>query len=489
MRVLVVFIVLTCASQCVLGVGKTSKSGTYASITQRKEKNIIAATTTKSSKPTKNFSGAAAQQSFSLLPGGLGCILGGALAHLTLGTLYCWGNFLSYAPSSLRFFDGLEHPGQQADALYVIPMTLLAQASAMPFGPTLVAKIGSARTLLLGSLLTAFGVYAASFQKRLGLFMFFYSIVFGTGVGLAYTAPMIAGWKWMPDAKGLVSGGILAGFGAGGFIFSLIGTKLVNPSGANPTQGKFPAHVYDAFPMMLRKLAVLYVLTAAIGSLLVSEPTPVASADTKKSAPTPAIAGLTAREALKTRQFWQMWAMIISSGSAGLTVSSIYKQFAASAPQLAGDGYQAAVGGLGALFNGIGRLAWGLLADKIGFKKSFTALTILQMSLMASYSHSTFSKLAFTTNTCLLFFCLAGNLALMPSAAQRMFGPKAGATIYGIMFSAFGIASVFGSSLTKALNSSYGWSGTFGVLSALSALATLIVTFLSPINTLPSSAV
>ena len=29
---------------------------------------------------------------------GPAAIIGGALAHLTLGTLYCWGNFLSYSP-------------------------------------------------------------------------------------------------------------------------------------------------------------------------------------------------------------------------------------------------------------------------------------------------------------------------------------------------------------------------------------------------------
>jgi predicted MFS family arabinose efflux permease len=57
------------------------------------------------------------------------------------------------------------------------------------------------------------------------------------------------------------------------------------------------------------------------------------------------------------------------------------------------------------------------------------------------------------------------------------------------MFSAFGIASGFGSSLTKALSASYGWAGTFNVLAVLSVLATVIVSQLTPIKALPSSAV
>lgn len=125
---------------------------------------------------------------------GPSCILGGALAHLTLGTLYCWGNFISYCPQNLKFFDGKSHPGSQPDALYVIPLTILFQAIAMPFGPSLVKAIGSRRTMLLGSWLTALATYLASFQKDLASFMLFYSALFGIGAGLAYVSPMIAGF-------------------------------------------------------------------------------------------------------------------------------------------------------------------------------------------------------------------------------------------------------------------------------------------------------
>jgi OFA family oxalate/formate antiporter-like MFS transporter len=488
MRVVLALLALVLVCQTALASLSVDRGTTlHGSRTEKKGAAVavVGAAVKTSSKKTTGAATVAAP----LELGGLGCIVGGALAHLVLGTLYCWGNFLSYSPLSLRFFDGQEHPGAAPDSLYVIPLTLVAQAAAMPFGPGLVSKYGASRTLLLGSLITAFSVYAASYQERLGLFVAFYSLLFGTGVGLAYTAPMIAGWKWLPNAKGLVSGGILTGFGAGGFIFSLIGTKIVNPKGLNPIKGKFPPEVYANFPKMLRTLSLIYAATATVGSLLITEHKAVPTSKGKAAAVAPELPGLTLGEALKTQQFWMMWAMIISSGSAGLTVSSIYKQFASGAPALSGDAYQATVGGLGALSNGFGRLLWGLIADKIGFKKSFTILTLLQMTLMATYSSSIWSKQVFAAHTCMLFFCLAGNLALMPSAAQRMFGPRAGATTYGVMFSAFGIASVFGSSLTKALSASYGWAGTFNVLAVLSVLATVIVSQLTPIQALPSSAV
>lgn len=322
---------------------------------------------------------------------GTASILGGFLSHLALGTIYCWGNFVSYSPLNLRFFDGKMRPGPP-DALYVLPITFLAQTIVMPFAQSIFKKIGASKSLLIGSWIAAASVYLASYQTTLLNFILTYSVLFGVGLGIGYAAPMYAGWKWLPKNKGLVSGGVLAGFGGGGFLFSLIGSKLVNPKGLNPIGGQFPSEVYNRFPTMLRTLAAFYAVLGLLGSLLVSEP------DTDKSSSTAAPAapatGVTVKEALSSWQFWWMELMVILSATAGLNTVVIYKQFAATASVLAGDRFQALVGGIGALFNGSGRLFWGNLSDKIGFKKSFTILTILQLVLMLTYQFSRISKVS-----------------------------------------------------------------------------------------------
>lgn len=68
----------------------------------------------------------------------------------------------------------------------------------------------------------ALGVFLASYAPNLATFMFCYSFLFGTGIGLAYTAPMVNGWRWFPNRKGMVSGAVVAGFGAGGFVFNQV---------------------------------------------------------------------------------------------------------------------------------------------------------------------------------------------------------------------------------------------------------------------------
>ena len=306
---------------------------------------------------------------------GLACIVGGALTHLTFGSLYCWGNFNSYAPSHLR-------------SDLVFPLTMVAQCLTMPFGPLFVKKLGARTTLLLGAWIMAAGVFFSSYAKNSAVFIMLYSIVFGGGVGLAYTAPMLAGWSWMPQSKGLVSGAVLTGFGAGGFFFNIIGSKIANPLGVDPVNGKFPAEVYEQFPVMLRKLAMIYVGLSFVGSLLISEPV----VSKEKVAVTPNVPGVSIGEALKTNQFWLMWAMIITSASAGLNVAAMYKQFAGISPALKGDSYQSVVGAVGALFNAMGRLFWGALSDKIGFKNSFMALTVSQAAVQFLYPYSAKSK-------------------------------------------------------------------------------------------------
>lgn len=321
MNCLLLLILLIC---CYININNAKTSTSISTISSLKT-----GTMKKMEKKSIAIVGAAITESTSTISSSklpdlkvISCILGGALAHLTLGTLFCWGNFMSYAPSFLTFFDGIEKSGQP-DKLLVIPFTLVAMCLTMPFGPIVVGKIGSQKTMFIGTLLVSLGVYLASYAKSLLTFILCYSGLFGAGVGLSYAAPMIAGWKWLPNAKGLVSGVILTGFGAGGFIFNLLGTSFVNPKGLNPTNGKFPAEVYDAFPIMLKKLAILYFIVGSIGAAMITVP---ATTTKGKAQAVAAPQGVGVLEAIKTPQFWILWTMILLSASAGLNVAAAYKQ-------------------------------------------------------------------------------------------------------------------------------------------------------------------
>jgi MFS family permease len=58
--------------------------------------------------------------------------------------------------------------------------------------------------------------------RSLLLLLLIYGVGFGVGIGLTYVAPLMCGYRWDPDRKGLVSGWVLAGFGAGALVFNQV---------------------------------------------------------------------------------------------------------------------------------------------------------------------------------------------------------------------------------------------------------------------------
>ena len=87
------------------------------------------------------------------------CVLGGLMAHLILGTVYCFGNFLSYAPDSLRFFNGLAGAaGAVPDAVQVFPFALLSLNLGLPIGARLNKALGPRLTTVIGTSLMCLGI-------------------------------------------------------------------------------------------------------------------------------------------------------------------------------------------------------------------------------------------------------------------------------------------------------------------------------------------
>ena len=60
-------------------------------------------------------------------------------------------------------------------------------------------------------------------------FAVFYGAFFGIGVGFSYLPPILSGWSYYPERKGMVSGIIVGAFAFGAAIFDQIAGALVNP--------------------------------------------------------------------------------------------------------------------------------------------------------------------------------------------------------------------------------------------------------------------
>lgn len=396
----------------------------------------------------------AADESQSQLKGSI-TVAGGVLAHLILGTMYCWGNFLAYAPASLLFFDGLPHPGATPDAIQVMPFALVALNLGMPVGAFANKKLGPKATTLIGCGLMVLGTFMGSYQTRLLPFMLCYSLVAGVGTGMSYSTPMIAGWSWFPQSKGLVSGLILFGFGAGAFIFNKVGTGLA--------LGGLP------WGPMLRKLSVVYAIISLAGaSLIQQKPAPPPAAPEPPPPPeecdvsienvlvptsSPEVCdapGATFMQAVRSKRFALLWCIGLMAFTPGLTVLGLYKRFGMSSGAIiASDRFQSFVGGIGAISSGVGRVFWGKVVDKIGFQAGYTTTTVLQALLMLALPLTVGSKAAFAAAICAVLFSLGGSIAMFVTVNAQIFGLANAGEIYSLLFSAFALASVVGAKLTS----------------------------------------
>ena len=322
-------------------------------------------------------------------------VFGGLCIHLFCGNLYLWGNIQNYVVSYYHY----NVNGHQADpnstlaiAVMVLPLSGTIQAFASPLGTYLLKKWHPKVIMLIGSSIMVFSVLIASYAQTWWMFVIFYAVIFPFGVGLVYWTPIICGWEWFPERKGLVSGVIIGGFGFGAFIFGFISTAIANPNNLKPSvphdgsgfsDNLFPVEVAVNVPTMLRTCLTYWTALAIISCLCVSrnpeydqnrasgEKEPSTRNPTRPEKAKQDDTYITVKEALSTRRFWHMALMLLFGIYYGLMLVNIYKL---AAQDVLSDKVLTIAGAVGSVCNGTSRIVWASFQDKYGFKKVYRCL-------------------------------------------------------------------------------------------------------------------
>lgn len=214
---------------------------------------------------------------------GLLVICGGFLVHLSLGTIYTFGNIAPYIVSYIR---NASHPADlsQGTTVWIFAFALIGQGGAMFVGGWMVRKIGPRWTTLIGGWIMSIGVFLTYFTIKVSfwLVLLTYGLMFGVGVGIAYVGPLSAAMKWLPKWKGLANGIVVGGFGLGALIFNIVQTSFVNPDNksAEPDDGepddgeKFftDPDLLHRVPFLFLILGGSYAVMQLVGSLLLTNP-------------------------------------------------------------------------------------------------------------------------------------------------------------------------------------------------------------------------
>lgn len=101
------------------------------------------------------------------------------------------------------------------------------------------------------------------------------------------------------------------------------------------------------------------------------------------------------------------------------------------------DSFLTLVGSLGAIFNGLGRLFWGIMFDKFSFKLISSCINIVLLIFAITLPYLVEIKYLFLIGVCLIYFCYGGNYAVYPTHTVRLFGHELGSKIYYLVFTGF----------------------------------------------------
>lgn len=392
-------------------------------------------------------------------------------AMLCLGTVYSWSIFRKPLESEL----GL---GATA-SLLPFTVALVCFAAVMPLAGRWISRGHGQRVAIGGALVVGLGYLLASGAGSVQQLVLAYGVIAGSGVGLAYGVPLAVVASWFPERKGLAVGLTVTGFGLSPLITAPLAQQLISALGTRPTLRLFG----------LAFLAILLLCALLLRPAPTAAPRPGPAA-TGHSASSPSTRSHSANShcasshsagsrgpatalqpLLRSRSFAGLWLSYAIGALAGLTAVGIASPVGV---ELIGipPGLAAASVSLFAVFNGLSRPLFGWLCDRwsparVAMLADALILVGSLLMLRAGAGDVATYLLAF----CLFWSALGGWLAIAPATTLRCFPAERYAEIYGLVFTAYGIGALVGTTLTGQLRDWFGsYTAGFGLLAGLAVL-------------------
>ena len=374
-------------------------------------------------------------------------VVGAILIQLALGAIYAWSVFTARLTDAAGAyaFSASETAWVFSAGLSTFAIVMVLAGRVLPrVGPRALSVAGG---LLLGAGYVLGGLFGASFWVQLMCI----GILAGAGIGLAYVVPISVCVKWFPDKKGLITGLAVAGFGFGATIWvKLAGSWF---GGLLNTSNVFGLpSVQSVFVIYGIALTCLVLLGSVV---MVNPPEGYQPAGwvppTSEHGDHEGALEFRARDMLRTKQFYMLWSVFMFAGIAGLMVIYCIKLFGIDALAHNGIVDAGAITGTAmawyAIFNGLGRIAWGSISDRFGRRPTIIFMSALQgvTMLLTYHVFIAFGMVyGFIVAAALIGFNYGGSFALFPAITADYFGNRNVGSNYGWMFTAYGVAGLAG---------------------------------------------
>ena len=367
--------------------------------------------------------------------------------HLCIGQVYAFSVFK--APFQAHFAVGEVAVGW----IFSLAIAMLGLSSAVM--GTWVEKVGPRKAMVVAGCFWVAGFLISSLGISVGqLWMVYigYGLIGGIGLGIGYISPVSTLMKWFPDRPGLATGLAIMGFGGGALIASPASNKLMALFGGGPEPEQLVAGLTPTF----LTLGLCYAVAIALGALVIRLPHPDWAPEgydpsAAHSRPTQTTGDVSAKQAIRTPQFWLLWVVLFPNVTAGIGILE-------NAAPMVTDGFgiaaAAAAGfvGLLSLANMAGRFVWSTTSDHLGRRWNYAMYLAVGAVLYVVIATVGSASLAIFVLSALVIisFC-GGGFSAVPAYLKDLFGVSQVGAIHGRLLAAWSAAGIAGPLLVNTI--------------------------------------
>lgn len=343
-------------------------------------------------------------------------VLAGMIMQLSIGSIYAYSKWIEPLTKELNWE---AHDTKTGFSLAICFLGLTAA-----FMGKFAQKVGPTKAGLLATLFVTLGLLGTALAVNMGniyLFYLTFGVLQGIGLGFGYVVPVYTVVKWFPEKPGMASGIIIMSFALGSLLASfLIGSLIVSMglSGAFAT------------------LAIAYGICMLLSALYLANPE---STNTNQHVHI----DLTPKEIITDKRFMALWLLLFLNVCGGIAIISKAAVLGVEVAGMSAAQATMFVAIIG-LFNGIGRLFWSSISDKIGCWATFMlfiAINVVCFALIPSFSTS---LIGFQILTFIVIAGYGAGFATMPSFVKSIYGAENYGQVLGYTLTAWSAAAFVG---------------------------------------------
>ena len=346
--------------------------------------------------------------------------------NFCLGTYYAWSIFAA------GYMDLFQWPADKLTIVFILS-ALLGPVS-MTIGGKMMDKYGVRVVILLASILYSAGNFFCGVIESLAVLYVVYPATVTLGMSTVFNCTVNNSIKFFPEHRGLVSGVVTTSIGGATIFIAPLVQMLI--------------HIFHV-QMTFRIIGIASMVIMIAASLFIRQ----APEQEGLSVPHRKVRSVDKnwKEMLKTPLFYALVLMFLAGATAGMMIASQLAIMAQGIVKVTAAAAAAAVS-VFSFMNAAGRVTYGILADRIGWRNVLIIMFLAILAgeaLLITSGYGTWIR--FLIGISMVGICYGGFIGIYPAITAENFGTKNQGTNYGIMFWGFAIGGLVGPQLTVSL--------------------------------------